>query len=104
MKTAAQIKTLEAPELLQILKSAYGVHPETVLCVTTTAINALEQCEALFSTIEEQLERSGSPLIRTKHLAGAGRSIAMDAWNSIDGEHSGIKDSLQNSGVFGGEA
>ena len=86
-------------QLLDTLKSAFGDHPNDVLCVLRSAAETLDQLEAIFVSIEGDMERNRSPLTHTQKMAGAGRYLAADMANFVDCMREKYEGSLQGHGI-----
>jgi len=91
-------------QLLDTLKSAFGEHPDDVIGVMRTAVEVLGQLEAVFLSIEGDLERARSPLTHTRKIAGAGRYIAADMANYVDCMREKYEGSLLSNGISCGLA
>ena len=94
----------KTPQLLETLKSAFDEHPDDVIGVLRVAAETLDQLEAIFISIEGDLERSRSPLTHTRKMAGAGRYIASDIANHVDCMREKYEGSLRDHGISCGGA
>ena len=103
MPKAANTKAATAAvsfcNIVDTLKSAFGEHPDDVMGILRYAAETLSQLEAIFVSIEGDLDRSRSPLTHTKKMAGAGRCIAEDVANLVGCQCEKYEESLQSHGI-----
>jgi len=92
-------ETIRTPsqDSIDLIRAAFGKHPEDVIAPIRCTADALFWIETLFDCIRETPDNRPT---RIKHLAEVGSYLAADLGNYADANHEELTDSLRKAGLI----